>query len=53
MKLEKLIDSHWAYIEALLRAHKESESTIRKIRFHYKTAFRHGWKHRKDKEAGK
>ncbi|KKL89867.1 hypothetical protein LCGC14_1910410 [marine sediment metagenome] len=51
MKLEKLIDKHWAYIEALLRAQNENESTIKKIRFHYKTAFRHGWKHRGQKSG--
>ena len=43
--LDRTIDAHWHYIEKLLIAHGESGEIIKKIKFHYKTAFRHGWKH--------
>ena len=46
--LEDLIDEHWAYIKALLKAHGESDDSIRVIEFHYKTAFTHGFKHGKE-----
>ena len=48
MKLKRLIDNHWAYIEKLLKAQGEDKKTIKKIKFHYKTAFEHGWKHHKE-----
>ena len=47
--MKETIETHWRYIEELLRAHYEDESVIKKIRFHYKTAFEHGWKHGKEK----
>jgi hypothetical protein len=46
--LKKLVDEHWNYIEDLLRAHDEPEDVITMIKFHYKTAFEHGWKHHKE-----
>ena len=46
-ELKLLVNEHWAYIEKLLKAHGEDEATIKKIKYHYKTAFRHGWKHHK------
>jgi len=45
VKLKKLINKHWGYIEALLKAHNEDKKTIKKIKYHYKTAFVHGYKH--------
>ncbi len=48
--LEKIINEHWDYIKAFLVAHNEPVHTIRKIEYHYKTAFEHGWKHRKELE---
>ena len=44
--LDELIDNHWEYIKEFLNAHDEKE--IRKIEFHYRTAFAHGWKHHKE-----
>ena len=43
--LEHLIDAHWLYVSEFLKAHNEPEDTIAKIEFHYKSAFRHGYKH--------
>jgi hypothetical protein len=39
---------HWGYIEGLLRIHGENEQVIEKIKFHYESAFVHGWKHCKE-----
>ena len=39
------VETHWKYIEELLRTHEESETTIQRIGFHYKTAMLHGYKH--------
>ena len=47
-ELKKLIDAHWLYIRKLLDVHGESSEVISKIKFHYKTAFEHGWKHGKE-----
>jgi hypothetical protein len=49
-KLKKLIDAHWKYIEQLLKAHKEDDAIINKIKFHYTTAFEHGYKHAKEEK---
>lgn len=43
--LTKLIDDHWAYISALLTSHGTDKDTVEVAEFHYKSAFRHGWKH--------
>ena len=43
--MEKTVDDHWDYIEKFLIVHGESEEVIKRIKFHYTTAFRHGWKH--------
>jgi hypothetical protein len=48
--LDKLIDDHWEYIKELLIVHgynKECQP-LREIAFHYKTAFKHGYKHAKE-----
>jgi hypothetical protein len=47
-----LVDEHWNYIESLLRAHGESPDVIKKIQFHYKTAFMHGIRHEREKHTG-
>ena len=52
VKLQELINSHWEYIEGLLKAHNEGPLIISKIFFHYTTAFAHGYKHAKE-EANK
>ena len=46
--LERLVNEHWCYINALLDAHNESEEIRDKISFHYRSAFIHGWKHHKE-----
>ncbi len=45
---KKLVNKHWAYIEQMLKIHGEKKSVIKKIKFHYKTAFKHGWKHHEE-----
>lgn len=47
---EKLADEHWKYIEDLIRIEVRDtfnnlETYLDAIRFHYKTAFIHGFKH--------
>lgn len=43
--LTKLIDDHWSYIEALLKAHDTDKDIIEVAKFHYKSAGIHFWKH--------
>ena len=43
--LDELIEAHWNYIKVLLQIHGETKEVVNKIGFHYKTAFKHGWKH--------
>jgi len=42
---KQLAHEHWEYIEKVLRTAGETEEVIRKIKFHYITAFIHGYKH--------
>ena len=42
---QQLILDHWAYVESVLRAHSIDEPTIEIAKFHYMSAFAHGWKH--------
>lgn len=44
-EVHKLAVEHWDYIEKLLRIHNEDEIVIRKIKFHYIQAMKHGYKH--------
>ena len=44
--MDRLIDEHWKFIKELLAAHGEQD--IKKIEFHYRAAFAHGWKHYKE-----
>ena len=53
--LDKLINDHWNYIESLLNqtilwdeVEMTKEEYVSAMGFHYKTAFRHGWKHREE-----
>jgi len=41
----QLAEDHWAYIENLLIAHDISIKDIDIAKFHYKEAFKHGYKH--------
>lgn len=43
--LSKLIDDHWEYVEGILRAHALEDPDIDLAKYHYKTAFKHGYKH--------
>lgn len=38
-------DQHWEYIKSLLENCNMNPDEIRRIGFHYKTAFIHGFKH--------
>ena len=40
-----LAEEHWSYIEELLWAHGEKVGNIDIAKFHYKEAFKHGYKH--------
>lgn len=44
-ELIRLAHEHWLYISDLLHVHELSKSEIKRIGFHYKTAFMHGYKH--------
>ena len=48
MSKEKLVDDHWSYIRDLLKAHGINKELIKMSKFHYKTAFIHGYKHAKE-----
>lgn len=43
--LDKLIESHWEYVHDLLVEHEASDLEIKIAKFHYKSAFKHGFKH--------
>jgi len=43
--LVKLINDHWGYVQSLLDAHNISDIQIHIARYHYTTAFEHGFKH--------
>ena len=42
---QDLANDHWAYIEELLTAHGEDVEKVSVAEFHYKEAFKHGYKH--------
>ncbi len=53
---EQLITEHWEYIQAMLETEYndveedlsiDKEDYIKRIKFHYTTAFEHGYKHGK------
>lgn len=50
--LTKLIDDHWAYVEQVLVTHGNAQD-VDIVKFHYTTAFRHGWKHAMEYMEGK
>lgn len=43
--MNKLARDHWQYIQNVLEAHDEPEEVINLARFHYNSAFIHGFKH--------
>jgi len=42
--LDILIDDHWKYVKGIL-TNSSNGSDASEIEYHYKTAFRHGYKH--------
>lgn len=43
---KKLAEEHWRnYIEELVEAHEKDKSVIPIVKFHYISAFTHGYKH--------
>lgn len=42
---ERLAREHWSYVEGILIAHKASSEVLFACRYHYITAFEHGYKH--------
>ena len=46
--LKDLIDAHWNYVRNLLEAHGTNKHVIKACEYHYKSAFKHGYKHCKE-----
>ena len=44
-RMNELVVQHWNYIENLLEAHNTDVAMIGVAEFHYKEAFKHGYKH--------
>jgi len=42
---EELCDEHWGFVCGLLSAHGVDPGEIRACEYHYRTAWRHAWKH--------
>ena len=52
-KSEKLANAHWKYVEKVIDTDREASSCyksidLKLIKFHYKSAFIHGYKHGKE-----
>jgi hypothetical protein len=45
LQITTMIDAHWRYVEDLLLTHNVPYDTTHLVGFHYRTAFRHGYKH--------
>ena len=45
VEIRVLAEEHWKYIEEVIRTHDEMGFMIDKIKFHYITAFIHGFGH--------
>lgn len=48
--ITKVALEHWAYIENLLKNHEEENDIIKKVKFHYISAFVHGAAHQYEKD---
>ena len=44
-RAKELANAHWEYVEDLLHTHLHPTAEVRKINFHYQSAFEHGYKH--------
>lgn len=49
--VKKLVTDHWNYIEGVLEPYL-SPDDLNVIKFHYKTAMEHGWRHAKEYYTG-
>jgi len=56
--VEELAEKHWAYLEKVIRneyrstgSNPELDEYCRRVGYHYKTSFRHGWKHGQEYEG--
>ncbi len=49
---DDLVNEHWDYIEKVLENYAGKPMYLHMIEFHYKTAFKHGWKHAIQEKAG-
>lgn len=45
MRGKELAEKHWEYIESLFTTHKAEEDIVEICKFHYITAFIHGYGH--------
>lgn len=48
---KELATAHWSYVEQLLTSHEVSEYTRGIVKFHYISAFIHGYKHAIDEKG--
>lgn len=44
-EVERLALAHWSYVDGILIAHGQHSDILATCRYHYLTAFEHGWKH--------
>ena len=44
-RLEEISESHWNYIEKILKAVGTSEILLSNCKLHYTSAFKHGYRH--------
>lgn len=49
--VKKLVADHWSYIEGVLEPYIDPDD-LNVIKFHYKTAMEHGWRHAKEYYTG-
>ena len=49
---DDLVNEHWDYIEKVLENYAGKPMYLHMIEFHYKKAFKHGWKHAMQEKAG-
>jgi len=49
--IDKLIEDHWWYVCGILEVDGLTTGEIERIGYHYRTAFKHGFKHAKEEET--
>lgn len=50
-EVERLALAHWSYVDGILIAHGQHSDIRATCRYHYLTAFVHGWKHAMESAA--